>query len=183
MKKDTIVQFICFATNLEVDAFAPNWEKFARRLTDKKADPSLQQQLPHTKTKYRYVSQHESPNGDFNFRFMNDRKSEHFPEQPVRVVQIGGYITVQFKKRDDSDESQVRVIAFVSHNETDIDYYRQLPIDGHLNIYQAYYESCTYGYVLEFFLPETDTEELLGHLKQRLAVEVGIYKDALVPHI
>lgn len=183
MKKDTIIQFICFTTNLELDAFVPNWESFAKRLKNKTAEPSLLQQVPEIKTKFRYVSQHESPDGDFNFRFINDRKSEHFLEQQVRIVQIGGYIPLQFKKRNDSDDSNARLIAFISHNETDIDFFRQLPITGHLNIYQAYYESCSYGYVMEFFVPETDAEELLLQLKQRLTVEAGVYKEALVPHI
>jgi len=183
MKKDTIIQFICFATSLELDAFAPNWERFVKRLKNKTTEPSLQQQVPETKNKYRYVSQHESPDGDFNFRFMNERKSEHFLEQQVRVIQIGGYVCLQFKKRNDIDDSRVRLIAFVGHNETDIDFYRQIPIDGHLDIYQAYYESCNYGYVLEFFIPETDAEDLILQLKQRLHVEAGIYKEAFVPHL
>lgn len=183
MKKDTIVQFVGFVTNLDLDVFAPEWERFAKKVIDKKNEPSLQQQVPDTKAKFKYVSQHEWFDRDSNLRFMDDKKSVHFPEQQVRVVQIGGYITLQFKKRQDTDDNQVRLIAFISHNETDIGFYSELPLNGHLDIYQAYYESCAYGYVLEFFVPETDAEELMLQLKQRLGVEAGIYKESFVPHI
>jgi hypothetical protein len=183
MKKDTIVQFVCFVTNLDLEKFAPVWEGFAKPFMGKKEEPSLQQLIAETKAKFRYVSQHEWPDHDLAFRFMNDRKSESFPEQQVRVVQIGGYVPLQFKKRNDADESQVRLIAFISHNEMDIDFYQQLPLNGHLNIFQAYYESCTYSYVLEFFVPEMDAEELMLQLKQRPGIDAGIYKEAFVPHI
>ncbi len=183
MKKDSIIQFVCFATNLDPAAFIPGWEKFAKRLMHKDDEPSLQELVPDTKARFRYVSQHEWHSFDFDFRFMDDRKSEHFPEQQVKVVQIGGYVPVQFIKRYDADETGVRVIAFISHNETDIDFYRQLPLNGHLDIYQAYYESCSFGYILEFFIPEADAAALLFQLKQRLTVEAGIYKECFVPHV
>lgn len=183
MKKDSIIQFVCFATNLDTDTFIPGWEKFAKKLMDKHAEPSLQQLVTDTKARYRYISQHEWHNSDFDFRFMKDRKSEHFPEQQVKVVQIGGYIPVQFTKRYDADENQVKVFAFLSHNETDIDFYKQLSRNGHLDIYQAFYESCSYGYVLEFFIPDADAEALMLQLKQRLTVEAGVYKECFVPHI
>lgn len=182
MIKDTIVQFVCFVTNLELDEFAPKWEEYAKKLISKKQEQNLQQQVTETKNKYRYLSQHVWPDRDFQFTFMNERKSEHFPEHNVRVVQIGGYILQQQKKRILEDDGDSKLIAFISHNENDIDFYRQLPLYRRLNIYQAFYESCTYGYVLEFFAPEKDAEELLLQLKQRPGVEAGIYKECLVPH-
>lgn len=183
MIKDTIVQFVCFVTNLELDEFAPKWEQYGKKLMNKKQEPDLQQQITESKNKFRYISQHEWPEQDFHFDFMNERKSEHFPEHNVRVVQIGGYITKQSKKRYTEEEDDIKVIAFVSHNETDIDFYRQLPLYRHLNIHQAFYESCSYGYVLEFFVPEKNSEELLLQLKQRPGVETGIYKECIVTHV
>ena len=183
MKKDTLTQFVCFTTQLELETFAPEWERFVNKLSDKTPDPSLQQQVAGTKARFRYISQHELPDPDFNFRFMNDRKSEQFPEMQVRVTQIGGYIPIWHKKKIDTDETYVKLIAFISHNETDIEFYRRLPVNGQIDIYQAYYESCSYGYVLEFFVPETDAGELFLQLKLRPGVETGIYKDCFVPHI
>ncbi len=182
MIKDTIVQFVCFVTNLELDEFAPKWEQYAKRLMNKKQEPNLQQQVTKSKNKFRYISQHEWPDRDFHFSFMNERTSEHFPEHNVRVVQIGGYISQQEKIKHSEEDGEVKLIAFISHNETYIDFYSQLPLYHHLNIYQAFYESCTYGYVLEFFVPERDADELLLQLKQRPGVETGIYKECLVTH-
>ncbi len=183
MIKDTIVQFVCFVTNLKLDEFAPKWERYAEKLIHKKSEPVLQQHAAETKTKFRYVSQHEWPDRDFHFIFTNEKRSEHFPEHNVRVLQAGGYIPLHLKKRNSEKDGDIKLIAFISHDENDLDFYRQLPLYRHLNIHQAYYESCTYGYVLEFFVPEDAADELLLQLKQRSGVEAGIYKECLVPHV
>ncbi|MEO7982585.1 MAG: hypothetical protein ABI688_00760 [Bacteroidota bacterium] len=181
MTKDTIIQFVCFITNLELDAFIAKWEPYAKKLLHKKEEPNLQQLVTASKNKFRYISQHEWPDRDFTFTFMNERKSEHFPEHNVRVVQIGGYVSHVSNKKHTEMEDEHRLIAFIGHNENDLDFFRQLPLYRHLLIHQAFYESCMYGYVLEFFVPEKDAGELLLQLKQRPGVEAGIYKDCLVP--
>ncbi len=183
VKKDTIVQFVGFVTDLGLDEFAPKWEHYAKRFMSKKTDSTLQEQVPANRNKFRFVSKHEWADRDFHFSFMNEKKSEHFPEHNVRVVQTGGYIPLHTKKRSREENDDTRLIAFISHDENDIDYYRRIALYRHLEIYQAYYESCTYGYVLEFFVPEADAGVLLLLLKQRPGVEAGIYKDCLVPHV
>ena len=114
---------------------------------------------------------------------MNERRSEHFPEHNVKVVQIGGYLSLQVQRKRLEDEGDVKLIALISHGETDIDFYKQLLLFRHLNIHQAYYESCSYGYVMEFFVPEANADELLQLLKQRPGVETGIYKKCFVPQV
>ena len=148
---------------------------------NKKTEPSLLQQVPGKKSRFRYLSQHEWPDQDFQFSFMDERRSEHFPEHNARVVQIGGYICLQAGKPHPEDDADVKLIAFVSHNETDIEFYRKLPLFHHLNIYQAFYESCSFGYVMEFIVPEKDADDLLLQLKQRPGVETGLYRECLVP--
>jgi hypothetical protein len=180
MKKDTIVQFVCFVTNLSGDEFAPQWEKFAAKLKSGKTESELQQQTSHTKNRFRYISKHEWHEQDIQFSFMKNKKTEHFPEHSVRVVQVGGYVPMQIKKKSASSDDVVKLIAFIGHNEYDIDFYTQLPQARNLNIYQAFYENCTYSYVLEFFVPENDVAELLLTLKQRTGVETGVYKECLV---
>jgi hypothetical protein len=114
---------------------------------------------------------------------MNERRSEHFPEHNVKVVQVGGYMPVQLKRKHNEEDGEVKLIAFISHNENDLDFYRSLTLYNSLNIHQAYYESCTYGYIMEFFVPENDADELMQQLKQRPGVETGLYKECLVPHV
>jgi hypothetical protein len=183
MKKDTIVQFVCFVTNLELDEFAPLWERYSKRPGNKKNDQTLQQLMTETKNKFRYISQHEWPDGDFHFTFMTERRSEHFPEHNVKVVQAGGYLPLQVKRRHHEEDGEIKLIAFISHDDVDIDFYRGLALSGNLNIYQAYYESCAYGYIMEFFVPETEADALIRQLKQRSGVETGMYKECLIQHV
>ena len=115
---------------------------------------------------------------------MNDRRSEHFPEHNVKVVQIGGYTLLQTERRKHADNSDpARLIAFISHEEYDIDYYRSMPLYSKLNIYQPYYESCLYGYVMEFFVPEIDADDLAKQIKERKGSEVGSYKECMMVHL
>ncbi len=181
MIKDTIVQFVCFLTNLELDEFSPEWERYGDQLKSKKAEPILLQQVSVKKNKFRYVSAHIWPERDFHFTFINERPSKYFPENKVRILQAGGYKPLQNIKRKSASNSDCRIIAFVSHNETDIDFYMQLPFFNNLNIFEAFYESCTYGYVIDFFVPEINANELLHLLNQRSGLETGIYKECLVP--
>jgi hypothetical protein len=180
MIKDPIVQFVCFVTDLGLDEFLPEWERYAKRLMNKKCEPVLQQSVRGSKSRFRYISQHEWPNADFHFSFMNERKSEHFQEQKARVVQIGGYISLQPQGAGQCEDGDLKLIAFIGHNETDIDSYRKLPCYRRLDIYQAYYESCSFGYVLEFFVSENDADDLMVQIRQKQGVEAGYYKECMV---
>ncbi|MEQ1677121.1 MAG: hypothetical protein ABL876_10490 [Chitinophagaceae bacterium] len=182
MTHDTITQFVCFITNLNFDDFIPAWEHFSKELKSKKNNPALLMQIAETKTKYRYISQHEWPEKDFHFSFMNEKKAEHFPDHNARVVQIGGYTLVENIKKQPKEEHTIKLLAFIGHNETDIAFYSALPGYHQLRIHQAYYESCMYGFVLQYSVSETNAPELLAQLKQRAGVELGIYKEALVQH-
>ena len=180
MKKSILVQFVCFITNLEPDEFAPKWERYARKLIDHNPETALLQQV-ETKSKYRYISQHDWEDRDFHFSFMNDRRSEHFPEHNVKVVQIGGYTLLLTERRKHIDNSDsTKLIAFISHEEYDVDFYRNLTLYSKLNIYQPYYESCSYGYVMEFFVPGNDADDLAKQLKERKGVELGTYKECML---
>ena len=70
-------------------------------------------------------------------------------------------------------------MAFVSQGETELGFYEQQSF-RHLNIYEAYFENCAYGYVMEFFLAQEEAQILLPQLKARNGVEAGIYKDCRV---
>ena len=183
MKKTTIVQFVCFATDLEYEEFEPKWERYAKRLMNSNPETTLQQHTA-TKSKFRYISQHEWLEGDFSFTFMNKKGAEHFPEHNVKVVQIGGYTLLHKEHRKHkSTNDSVKLIAFVSHDENEIDFYKELPFFSQLNIYQPYYESCTYGYVMEFFVPEENAAELAQQIKHKKGAETGIYKECLAYNI
>src|SRR5258705_1323678 len=130
MKKNMIIQFIGFITNLEFDEFVGKWEPFARRFMNKQGEMMLQEQVAK-KSKYKYVSQHEWPREDFQYAFMEGRRSENFPEHFVKVVQTGGYSPVQIECKD-PDNGLAKIMAFIGHNENDIQFYKQLASYRHL---------------------------------------------------
>jgi hypothetical protein len=177
--KNKIVQFVCFATNIGYDEFLGRWEHFAKRFMKEPQHTILDQQGA-TKNKYKYVSQHEWPEADFQFSFMEGRTSETFPEHFVKVVQAGGYTPVQVNRKAHEESNLVKVIAFLSHNDYDISFYKDLPLYKYLNIYEAYYENCNYGHILEFFVQEKNWAELTKELKARPGIEMGTYTECAV---
>ena len=177
MKKDSIIQFVCFITELEPESFTSSWDAYAKVCgNDKHA--ILLHRNSKGKTKYRYVSQHSCDEQTFKFAFMKGRVSEHFPDHKVKVVQTGGYqpLQIQYKLADSNDET---IVAFVDHNGPMLDTFKEFTSYTHLNIYQAYYESCVYGYILQFNAKEEDTAEVIRQIKDT-GTDVGCYKECLV---
>jgi hypothetical protein len=181
MKKNTTVQFVGFITSVAADEFVTRWEPFAKQFIKGHGEMILEQ--AETKGKFKYVSQFECPQEDFKFAFMKGRTSENFPDHFVKVAQLGGYTAMQIKYKQGEDSKLVKVIAFISHNENDIEFYKTLPSHKYLNIFEAFYENCMYGYILEFFSAEAQAPDLIQQLKDRVHAESAIYKECLVPHV
>jgi hypothetical protein len=180
MQPDTIVQFVCFETNVNSDEFIPRWEYFAKHFCSKEVEVTLQEQI-HTKNRFKYVSQQQCPEDNFQFAFMKGRLSENFPDCNVKVVQAGGYMPVQIECIHDTDTHDVKIMFFINGAESDVTLYKQLPFYRFLNIYEAYYESCSYQYILEFFVEETQARDVMRQLKLRTSdAEIGMYKECLV---
>ena len=180
MLHDTVFQFVCFETNVEVDEFVPKWEYYAKRFANKDVEVTLQQQT-NTKNKFKYVSQQKCPEDNFQFAFMKGRLSENFPDCNVKVFQAGGYMPLQIECIHDSDTHDVKIMFFINGAESDITLYKQLPFYRFLNIYEAYYESCSFQYILEFFVEETHARDLMRQLKLRTSdAEIGMYKECVV---
>ncbi|HLG39199.1 MAG TPA: hypothetical protein VI461_05995, partial [Chitinophagaceae bacterium] len=78
-------------------------------------------------------------------------------------------------------KDDVKVMAFIDHKERELDFYHRQTY-RHLNIYEAYYENCTYNYIMEFFIQEMDASALIEKLKTRPGVEVAMYKECTVLH-
>jgi len=180
MKKDAIVQFVCFMTDLHFTEFVAKWEFYASQFTNGPSQLKLQEQF-ESKSKFKYISQHECQDKEFEFAFMKGRNSGHFPEHKAKVIQAGGYMPQQMEYPNKKEKGIVKIVAFISHGETDIAFYSQLPLYRYLNIYQAWYESCLYAYVMEYYVEETHAVDLLRQLKARDGVEAGLYKECSLP--
>jgi hypothetical protein len=181
MKKDIIVQFVGFITTLEFDDFITRWDSFAKRFTKKNVKTTILE-LNGAKSRYKYLSQHQWPQEDFQPAFMEKKRSESFPEHTVKSVQFGGYsLFAQTGSGKATDKGLVKVMAFISQNENDVDFYKNLDAVRSLTIYQAYYESCSYSYVMEYLAEEAGAPALIEQLKARHGNEVAAYKDCPVP--
>ena len=181
MKKDNIVQFVGFTTGLETDEFTEKWEQYAKRLKHDKTGMIIMQQTG-TKNRFNFVSKHEWTDRDFQFSFMNQKRSEHFPEHNVKVVQMGGYLPIQVKGNQKQQPHEIKVMAFMHQPGTDLQPYKELSC-RYLNIYQAYYESCLYESILEFSVPASGSHTLLEELKKRAGIDTGIYKECFVAQV
>lgn len=175
MKKNSLIQFVCFITQLELEEFHVPWGRYAKSTQAGRQGIHLYEATG--KEKFRYISRHEWPDKDFRYSFMQGRTSEHFPEQKVKVVQAGGYIPIKIGSKNSPAYDHKKAIAFIGHNDNDIDFYRRLNYRS-LDIYQAYYESCSYNYILEFEAG-ADTQPLLELLNNRSGVEAGLYRECI----
>lgn len=181
MKKDTLVQFVCFETALEPDVFVPQWERFAKESGNKKPEAIILQQAM-SKTRYKYVSEHIWPQDDFQFVFMKGRHSEHFPESRVKVVQAGGYTALQTGQKKHTDENAIKIMVFTNNAQIDISSLASLQTYRSVDVYQAYYESSLYAYILEYFVQEIHAADLLQQLKTQVpGAEIALYRECLVP--
>ena len=176
MKDSFIVQFVGFTTNTRVNEFIKEWDQYAKRYLDKPRKFTLQQQS-FTRTRFNYVSRHYWPIDDFQFSFMNKRRSEFFQEQHVKVIQAGGYIEIGKNYHPKSDVNLQTVLVFIDHNENDLSYYDELKHHSHLNKYQAFYENCLFGHVYEYFITEEHWPALLAALKCKKGNEAGLYRN------
>ena len=178
MKKN-IVQFVCFETNLEFEKFIVNWEHYAKKFESKEVKTNLLEQV-NTKNKFKYVSQHMAPQDELQFTFMKEKKSVILPESKIKVVQAGGYKPIQMESSHHEDPNATKILLFLAKSEYDIAPYKKLAYQA-LNIYEAYFESCNYSYILEFFVNEEAGEELIKELKSTLHnPEIGMYKECVV---
>ncbi len=182
MNKNNIVQFVCFVTNLDLDRFGARWEHYAAQFMTRTAGMTLQKAVGGiNKHKFEYISQHECSPENFRFNFMKERNSEHFPEHTAKVVLAGGYSPVQVQCKHAEAKNDVKIIVFIDAPETDFGFYHRQTY-RHLNIYEAYYESCNYSYIMEYFVQETEAPALVKELKSRAGVDAVIYKECSVLH-
>ena len=179
MENETIVQFVWFETvgdNLE---FMSLWDEYSKDMR-KVQSIKLQQEIGK-KRGSRYLSQHSCYKDDFKFIFKKERRSAHFPEVEMKVRQLGGYTQSQVQCKHDSKKNESKIFVFITGAETNVDVFRHLSNYRFLNIYDAYFESSNYNYILEFFVENSHVEEFMEQLKmQNRHIESGMYKECVL---
>ena len=177
MRTDKIVQFVYFETTLDSEQFIKRWEQYSRSVNSD-VDVTLQQS--EKKGSFTYIAQHRCSTGELQFIFAKEGRSSRTPQVEIRARQAGGYSILQSEKTNDAHHGESKIFVFLISPQADLDAYRQLTAHSKLNIYEAYYESCQYAYVLEFFVKEKYCAELFEKLKQFDAAEIGIYKECVL---
>jgi hypothetical protein len=177
MRAEKIVQFVCFETTLDSEQFIKRWEEYSRS-ANSDLDVTLQQSEKNGA--FTYIAQHRCATGELHFVFTKAARSSRNPQVGIRAKQVGGYSILQTERMNDVRADESKIFAFLIHPQTDLDLYKQLSVDGKLNIYEAYYENCQYAYILEFFVKNKNVAQLLEQLKQYHPAEIGIYKECVV---
>jgi hypothetical protein len=175
MKKDMIVQFVSFETMVATNEFRAQWDEYNKLVTGKQ-EFTLQQEIDG-KNLNRYLSQHRFYEDDIPFAFKKARRSAHNPEIEMRVRELGGYSALQLEFDHETAATDCKVFVFLS-TVPEPDLYKELLSYRYLNIYQAYYESSAYTYILEFFVDNSAVPQLIEQLKLHNRVsEIGVYKE------
>ena len=86
---------------------------------------------------------------------------------------------MQAERLDDSVGNESKIFVFLTDSIVDLGAYRQLLPRGNLNIYEAYYENCSYTYILEYFVETKNAVNVKEELEQFSIADVGIYKECL----
>ena len=68
-------------------------------------------------------------------------------------------------------------MLFITDPQADIAAYKGLPGTIALNIYQGYYENCSYAYILEFFTKASKVAGLTEQLELSNEKEIDVYKE------
>ena len=173
--KETIVQFVCYETAMNTEEFIVQWERFTKRFLSKGIEVTLQEQM--SKNKFKFVSRNVWPQDSFQFVFMEGRLSHNFPEGHVKVVEAGGYTPLQVEcNRAKADN--IKILVFSKDPQTDIEALKKITDYRYLNIYEAYYESCKYAYIFEFYVKESTAEVFKKQLQSEISgAEIGVYKE------
>lgn len=175
MTEDTIVQFVSFETTMTTDEFRTQWQEY-NTLVSGKQEVTLQQEVDG-KSLFRYLSQHRFEENDLSFNFQKQRRSSRGQEIELRIKEAGGYLVVQLQYDHETTSDSCKIFVFLN-STPELDYYKQVLSYQYLNIYQAYYENCSYNFIMEFFVENSHVPEVVEQLKlHNLVSKIGIYKE------
>lgn len=99
----------------------------------------------------------------------------------MKAREVGGYTAVQVEYGEKTNTNESKILVFINNSMIDFSPFKQLQLYRHLNIYEAYYESCAYSYILEFFVEDIRVTEFMSLFKnQNSAAELGLYKECQI---
>ena len=180
MNIDMITQFVGFITKVDPETFIEEWELYNKRLGNKKSE-SILLELFHSSCRFKYISLHHSTQFDLFFNFMKGRNSDQFASHNVKVVQAGGYMLRENDSKYDQSNESDKLIVFIADNKINQDIFKEYPF-YHMNIYEPYYESCSYTTIIELFADPKNADDLVKSINKIPGVESGIYRQCVLSH-
>ena len=180
MEKETIVQFVWLESGSDNIEFMSQWDEYSKEIRNVQTI-KLHQEIAKKKGVTRYLSQHSCVKDNFQFVFKKGRRSAHVPEEEMKVRQLGGYTATQIQCKKDPAKDESKIFVFVTGHENSIDTFQNFSHYRFLNIYEAYFESSNYSYILEYFVENVNTEQFMEQLKLlNRHFESGIYKECVL---
>lgn len=172
MTKDRNAQFVCFETELDSDQFVKRWKQYARSLN---TDVKVVLQQSGEPGAYQYIAQHFIEGAELQFIFSREQLRSKVTRARIKTSQAGGYHLA--KEGNPDGRGKTKIFAFIKTPGADMSVYTKLSTYSKPNIWEAYYQNCTYAYILEYFISHHHAEELLDQLKLQKIDELGIYKE------
>ncbi|MEO8111040.1 MAG: hypothetical protein ABI594_13440 [Ginsengibacter sp.] len=178
MSKDQKVQFVCFETILDKDAFIKRWEQYTRSV---KSNKLVTLQQSEKSGAFKYISQHRFEAGELLFVFSKEHRTSRVVQASIKTTQIGGYSVLQEERSHEATRGEHKLFIFLTDPKVDLTIYKGVSVPCKLNIYEAYYENCRYAYILEYFVKAKDATILQTELSLHNSDEVEIYKEFAAP--
>ena len=102
----------------------------------------------------------------------------------MKVRQLGGYTPEQIQCHHESGADESKIFVFVTNPETNLDECLHFSHYHYVNIYKAYFESCQYAFILEFYVANIHTEEFMEQMKAKNRhFELGLYKECMLQDV
>lgn len=161
MNDNNQVHFVFFESGLDKDLFLKRWEEYDR--SDKNNKGVTLQEAQNGELNH-YISQHRVGRNDGEFVFRKSANKTRVFREPIKSQLGGGYEMTQIERTTHASAGERKVFVFLKDNTTDLTPYHRLAVEFEMNIYEAYFESCRYARVLEYFVKQKQVATLLDSL-------------------
>lgn len=176
MRIDKIVHFVYFETLLNGDDFLTRWEHYKRSAN---IDENVILQESKKGNVFSYLAQHRCNSYEFKFTFTKGAKLTRAKQAEIKTKQLGGYSVIQLENAGNAKRDDYKLFIFIDNSFADISVYKETLPFGKLNIYKAYFENCSYSYILEYFIKSKDIPAFQENLHQLNASPPAVYKELI----
>lgn len=175
MKTNKIIHFVYFETLLCSNDFFVRWQHYNRSAN---SDDNVTLQESKKGDTFTYIAEHRCNEDDFNFVYTKSSAKPLLKKQTeIRKIQLGGYSIIQQQHNGNAKEDEDKLFVFLTELNSDINAYNNIHTSAKLNIYKAYFENCSYAYILQYYIKHTEVVELRQSLQLFNTTRPVVYKE------